>query len=528
MKEPDVPTAQPARVIVFDTTLRDGEQSPGATLTADEKLEVADALVALGIDVMEAGFPAASPGDFEAVRAIANRVKGVTVAGLARCNESDIERAAQAVRGAEAARIHTFIATSDIHLQHKLRMERQEVLDRVTHMVTFAKGFTADVEFSAEDATRTEWAFLAEVFGVAVAAGATTINVPDTVGYTSPIEYAALMEFLIAKVPGVEKAIISVHCHDDLGMATANTLAAVRAGARQVEVTMNGIGERAGNTSLEEVVMALATRGDQFGGGATRIRKERLVPTSRLVSTLTGVPVQPNKAIVGANAFAHEAGIHQDGMLKERTTYEIMNPTDVGWEGTRLVLGKHSGRAGFRNTLQEIGIRLYDAQVNEAYQRFLELADRKKAVTAADLVALVSDQLEVADDPLQLVRWNASIGSAGPASGSVVVTRDGQEIGGDGQGNGAVHALFQAIDAAIGIPCELEEYQVEAVTPGEDAQGQVRLRIRANGEVFTGHGLATDVIEASARAYLAALSNVIQREPTAMIPGPVSAVSRWT
>jgi 2-isopropylmalate synthase len=462
------------------------------------------------------------------VRTIANRVKGVTVAGLARCNESDIERAAQAVKGAESARIHTFIATSDIHLEHKLRMTRQEVLDRVARMVGFAKGFTDDIEFSAEDATRSDWAFLAQVFTAAIAAGATTINVPDTVGYTSPVEYAALMEYLTAHVDGVERAIISVHCHDDLGMATANTLAALRAGARQVEVTMNGIGERAGNTSLEEVVMALATRGDQFGHGWTRIKKERLVPTSRLVSMLTGVPVQPNKAIVGANAFAHEAGIHQDGMLKERTTYEIMNPTDVGWEGTRLVLGKHSGRAGFRNTLQEIGIRLDDAQLNEAYQRFLDLADRKKAVTAADLAALVSDQLAVAGDALQLVRWNASIGSGGSATASVVVSRAGADLSGDGQGNGAVNALFQAIDAAVNIECELEEYQVEAVTPGEDAQGQVRLRIRAGEQVYTGHGLATDVVEASARAYLAALSKVIEGEATAMIPGPVSAVSRWT
>jgi 2-isopropylmalate synthase len=291
---------------------------------------------------------------------------------------------------------------------------------------------------------------------------------------------------------------------------------------------MNGIGERAGNTSLEEVVMALATRGDQFGQGATRIRKERLVPVSRLVSTLTGVLVQPNKAIVGANAFAHEAGIHQDGMLKERSTYEIMNPTDVGWEGTRLVLGKHSGRAGFRNTLQEIGIRLDDEQLNAAYERFLVLADRKKSVTAADLAALVSDQLEAEGDRLHLVRWNASIGGNGPATASVVVARDGQEISGDGLGNGAVHALFQAIDAAIGIPCELEEYQVEAVTPGEDAQGQVRLRIRAGDGVYNGHGLATDVVEASARAYLAALSNVIEGEAAAIIPGPVSSVSRWT
>jgi 2-isopropylmalate synthase len=301
----------------------------------------------------------------------------------------------------------------------------------------------------------------------------------------------------------------------------------VAAGARQVEVTMNGIGERAGNTSLEEVVMALATRGDQFKG-TTNIRKERLVPTSRLVSALTGLPVQPNKAIVGANAFAHEAGIHQDGMLKERTTYEIMNPSDVGWEGTKLVLGKHSGRAGFRNTIQELGIRLDDEQLNEAYERFLVLADRKKDVTAADLAALVSDQLQVADDPIQLVRWNASIGSGGAATASAVVSREGVQHSGDGQGNGAVNALLQAIDAAIGIPCELEDYNVEAVTPGEDAQGQVRLRIRAGDQVYNGHGLATDVVEASARAYLAALSKVVQGQPASVVPGPTSSVSRWT
>jgi 2-isopropylmalate synthase len=520
-------SVSPPRVLVFDTTLRDGEQSPGATLTAEEKLVVADALAELGVDIMEAGFPAASPGDFEAVRAIAGRIKGVSVAGLARCNEHDIERAAMAVKGAEAPRIHTFIATSDIHLEYKLRMSREQVIERVDHMVKFAKGFTSDVEFSAEDATRSDWAYLSQVIATAIAAGATTVNIPDTVGYTTPDEYAALMEHLLTTVPNIDQAIISVHCHDDLGMATANTLAAVRAGARQVEVTMNGIGERAGNTSLEEVVMALATRSEQFRG-ATRIRKDRLVPTSRLVSTLTGVPVQPNKAIVGANAFAHEAGIHQDGMLKERTTYEIMNPTDVGWEGTKLVLGKHSGRAGFRSTLSDMGIRLDDEQMNEAYQRFLELADRKKHVTAADLEALVSNQLEGAQDSLQLVRWNASLGSGGPATGSVVVSWDGAEHTGDGQGNGAVDALFEAIDAAVGLTCELEEYHVEAVTPGEDAQGQVRLRVRVGDQVYTGHGLATDVIEASARAYLAAMSKVLQDKPTPMIPGPVSSVSRWS
>ena len=496
------------RIFIFDTTLRDGEQSPGATLTADEKLEVADALVDLGVDIIEAGFPAASPGDFEAVRSIAARVKGATVAGLARCHQNDIERAAQAVRGAEAPRIHTFIATSDIHLEHKLRTTRPELLERVDAMVRLAKSFTSDVEFSAEDATRSDWGFLVAVFNRAIAAGATTLNVPDTVGYTTPGEYAALMRHLREHLDGVERVVISVHCHDDLGMATANTLAAVEAGARQVEVTINGIGERAGNTALEEVVMGLATRGEQFGGGITRIRRERLVPTSRLVSGLTGVVVQPNKAIVGANAFAHEAGIHQDGVLKNRTTYEIMNPTDVGWEGTRLVLGKHSGRAGFRNTLQEIGLRLDDEQVNDAYQRFLELADRKKTVTAADLIALVSDQIVAEKAALQLVRWNASIGSGGAATASVVVAREGVEQSGNGQGNGAVNALFQAIDSAVGHTAELEDYEVEAVTPGDDAQGQVRVRVRDGDAVYTGTGLATDVVEASARAYLVALSKI--------------------
>lgn len=519
-------TSQDSRVIVFDTTLRDGEQSPGATLTADEKLEVADALVALKVDVIEAGFPAASPGDFEAVRAIASRVKGVTVAGLARANASDIERAANAVKPAEQARIHTFIATSDIHLKHKLRMSQADVLSRVGEMVAFAKGFVSDVEFSCEDATRTEWPFLVAVFQAAIEGGATTLNVPDTVGYTTPGEFVDLIAYLRANVRNIDDCIISVHCHDDLGMATANTLAAVGAGARQVEVTMNGIGERAGNTSLEEVVMALSTRSERYGGATTRIEKSRLVPTSRLVSSLTGVAVQANKAIVGANAFAHEAGIHQDGMLKERTTYEIMDPTDVGWEGTKLVLGKHSGRAGFRNALSELGIRLPEDQVLGVYHRFLELADRKKNVTGADLSALVSDELQTTGTTLHLARWNASIGSSCPATASVVIERDGQEFPGDAEGNGPVNALFQAIDAAVQVENELSYYHVEAVTPGEDAQGQVHVRIKVDGEIFTGHGLATDIVEASARAYLAALSQFVEHRPDTVLMG--SSTSRWS
>jgi 2-isopropylmalate synthase len=523
-KEPAVPAR---RIWVFDTTLRDGEQSPGATMTVEEKLEVADALVALGVDIIEAGFPAASPGDFEAVKLIAGRVKGAKVAGLARANRQDIEQCARAVEPAEHPRIHTFIATSDIHLKHKLRMSREEVLDRVSEMVAFARSFVEDVEFSAEDATRSDWDYLVEVFRRAIEAGATTINVPDTVGYTTPDEYAALITYLQQRIPGIDDVVISVHCHNDLGMGTANTLAAVRAGARQVEVTVNGIGERAGNTALEEVVMALATRADQFQGAYTNIRKERIVPTSRLVSGITGLQVQVNKAIVGANAFAHEAGIHQDGMLKERTTYEIMNPRDVGWEGTRLVVGKHSGRAGFRAALAELGIKLDDDQLQSAYQRFLELADKKKKVTAADLIALVKNQLDLDDDTFRLVQWRVDIASGEPASASVVLAHGEQQLVAEAEGNGPVDALFKAIDAATGIETELEYYHVEAVTPGEDAQGQVHVRVRAkDGELYTGHGLATDIVEASARAYLDALSKIELHQPSTVLAG--SAVSRWT
>ena len=514
------------RIWVFDTTLRDGEQSPGATMTVEEKLEVADALVALGVDIIEAGFPAASPGDFEAVRMIADRVRGAKVAGLARANRGDVERAAHAVERAESPRIHTFIATSDIHLDHKLRMTRDQVLERVSEMVTLARSFVEDVEFSAEDATRSDWDFLVEVFSRAVAAGATTLNVPDTVGYTTPGEYAALIEHLRVNVPGIDEAVISVHCHNDLGMATANTLAAIGAGARQIEVTVNGIGERAGNTALEEVVMALATRGKQYGGGFTKIRKERLVPTSRLVSTITGLQVQVNKAIVGGNAFAHEAGIHQDGMLKNRTTYEIMNPQDVGWEGTKLVVGKHSGRAGFRNALQELGLKLDDEQVQAAYLRFLELADRKKHVTAADLEALVNDQLESREDTVHLVQWRVDIQSGEPATATVVLDHGDRRVAGEGEGNGPVEAIFGAINAALGQTPTLEYFQIEAVTPHPDAQGQAHVRIRVGDNLYTGHGLATDVVEASARAYLGAISRVEQNRPSTVIAG--SSTSRWS
>jgi len=515
------------RIWVFDTTLRDGEQSPGATMTVDEKLEVSDALVALGVDIIEAGFPAASPGDFEAVQLISGRVKGAIIAGLCRANAGDIERAAAAIKGADSPRIHTFIATSDIHLKHKLRMSRQEVLDRVATTVALAKSFTSDVEFSAEDSTRTDHDFLVDVFSAAIKAGATTLNVPDTVGYTSPDEYRALMEYLQERVPGIDDVVISVHCHNDLGMATANTLAAIRAGARQIEVTVNGIGERAGNTALEEVVMALATRADQFNNAYTNIKSDRIVPTSRLVSSITGIAVQVNKAIVGANAFAHEAGIHQDGMLKERTTYEIMNPKDVGWEGTRLALGKHSGRAGFKNALNELGLRLDDEQFQAAFLRFIDLADRKKHVTSADLTALVASHIETKNDTYHLQQWKVDIASGEPASAQVVIGHNNERrVGESLEGNGPVDAIFRAIDAAVGVTTELEYYNVEAVTPGWDAQGQVHIRIKVDGQIYTGHGLATDIVEASARAYLAALSRVDSAQPSTVIAG--SSTSRWS
>ena len=515
------------RIWIFDTTLRDGEQSPGATMTVEEKLQMADALVDLGVDIIEAGFPAASPGDFEAVKLIAERVKGSTVAGLARANRNDIEQAAKAIRGAEAARIHTFIATSDIHLEHKLKMSRPQLIQRVAEMVAFAKSFTSDVEFSAEDATRSDWDFLVEVFTTAIEAGATTLNVPDTVGYTTPNEYANLITHLQEHVPGISEVAISVHCHNDLGMATANTLAAIGAGARQAEVTINGIGERAGNCALEEVVMALATRGDRFGGAYTSIRTGRIVPISRLLSGITGLDVQVNKAIVGENAFAHEAGIHQDGMLKNRTTYEIMNPEDVGWEGTKLVLGKHSGRAGFRNTLSDLGIKLDEDETQAAYEQFLELADKKKRVTAADLIALIRNQQQTKDDVYSLRQWRVDIASGEPASASVVLGHNDETIVGNAEGNGPVDAIMQAIDAAIGIVTSLEYYHVEAVTPGEDAQGQVHVRLKHEGAIYTGHGLATDVVEASARAYIDALSKIETGNQSTVLAGTTS-VSRWS
>src|SRR5437660_1849244 len=386
--------ADPAVVKIFDTTLRDGEQSPGATMTTEEKLMVAEQLVRLNVDIIEAGFPAASPGDLIAVKEIARRTRGVAIAGLARANISDIDAAWEAIREADRPVIHVFIATSEIHLKHKLKLSREEALQQVRAMVAYARNLCPAVEFSAEDATRSDWDYLCRVFEVAIKSGATTINIPDTVGYTMPHEYEMLFRYLRERVPGMEDVVMSAHCHNDLGMATANTLAAIKAGARQVEVTVNGIGERAGNTAMEEVVMALRTRPETFGRVDTRIRSQELLLASQLVSRLTSIPVQPNKAVVGANAFAHEAGIHQDGMLKHRLTYEIMTPQAVGWTDTKLVLGKHSGRHGLDARLRQLGHRLSAEQLKDAYKRFVTLADHKKHITDADLLYIVESSQE--------------------------------------------------------------------------------------------------------------------------------------
>jgi 2-isopropylmalate synthase len=384
----------PAVIRIFDTTLRDGEQSPGATMTTAEKIQVAEQLVRLNVDIIEAGFPAASPGDLAAVKEIARRTHGVAVAGLARANTSDIDAAWEAIREAERPVIHVFLATSEIHLKHKLKLDREEALHQVKHMVAYARNLCPTVEFSAEDATRSEWDYLCRVFEAAIKSGATTINVPDTVGYTLPHEYESLFRYLRERVPGIDEVVMSAHCHNDLGMATANTMAAIKAGARQVEVTINGLGERAGNTAMEEVVMALRTRPEAFGNVDTRIKTQELLPTSQLVSQLTGIHVQPNKAVVGANAFAHEAGIHQDGMLKNRLTYEIMTPQSVGWTDTKLVLGKHSGRHGLDARLRQLGHRLSAEQLKEAYRRFVAMADRQKHITDADLLYIVESGME--------------------------------------------------------------------------------------------------------------------------------------
>ncbi len=521
-------------VRIFDTTLRDGEQSPGATMTSAEKLEVARSLAMMGVDIIEAGFPAASPDDLEAVRRIAVEVGNPAVpesearvpiiAGLARANKSDIDKAWEAVQSAKHPRIHTFLATSPIHMKHKLKMDPEEVVQRVSEMVAYAKTFCDDVEFSPEDAGRSDPEFLYVVLGEAIKSGATTLNIPDTVGYTTPEEFYTLIDGIIKHTPGMRDGItISVHCHDDLGMATANTLAGIRAGARQAEVTMNGIGERAGNTSLEEVVMALKTRHPVFDL-ETGIQTKQISRVSKLVSNYTGIVVQPNKAIVGANAFAHEAGIHQDGMLKHQTTYEIMRPEDVGVNQTKLVLGKHSGRHALRTRLAELGHSLDEVELDKAFARFKELADRKKVIVDADLEAVIADEFYRPRDVYLLNDMQVTCGTMGMPTATVRLRGpDGVIHTQASVGTGPVDAVYKAVNAIVNVPCELLEFNVHAITEGIDALGEVTVRIQgANGHtsmdaqseahyprVYGGHGADTDIIVASAKAYINAVNKLI-------------------
>ncbi|MFZ1927444.1 MAG: 2-isopropylmalate synthase [Solirubrobacteraceae bacterium] len=500
------------RVRVFDTTLRDGEQSPGISLNKQEKLEIAQQLARLGVDVIEAGFPITSPGDFESVQAISREVEGPVICGLARTSKQDIDAAWEAVRDAERPRIHTFIATSDIHIERKLQTTRDDVKGQVRAAVAHAKSYTDDVEFSPEDGSRSDVQYMAEVIQIALDEGATTINVPDTVGYTMPDEYAAMFTELYRLVPGLRDVVVSVHCHDDLGLAVANSLAGVQAGCRQVECAINGIGERAGNASLEEIVMLLHTREPALGLWSG-IDTTEIARTSRLVSRLTGYPVQPNKAIVGRNAFAHEAGIHQDGVLKERATYEIMDATTVGLQSNAIVLGKHSGRHALSKALEEMGFKVDGQALNTAFKRFKEIADRKKQVTAMDLEALVTEELR-GDDvaAYALVDFEVAASSASPPMARVNVSvEDGAVKLGESSGDGPVDAIFKAINAATGVDAALREFRVDAVTEGQDALGEVSVVVEVEGQTGAGQGVSTDIIEAAARAYARALSIGVMR-----------------
>ena len=500
------------RVLIFDTTLRDGEQSPGASMNLSEKLQVAHALAELGVDVIEAGFPIASPGDFESVQAIAREVHGPIICGLARCNSDDIDRAAKALVDAPRPRIHVFLATSAIHREFKLKMAKEEIIRRAVEGVTRAKGHCEDVEFSPEDAARTELDFLAEVVERAIEAGATTLNIPDTVGYAVPSQYAGAIAYLKKHVRGIDKIVLSVHCHDDLGMAVANSLAAVLEGARQIECTINGLGERAGNCALEEVVMALVTRADYFGL-KTGINTRKLYPTSRLVSHVTGIVVQRNKAIVGQNAFSHEAGIHQDGMLKNSSTYEIMNPEDVGISRTELVLGKHSGRAALRQRVVDLGYHLNDEQLQRVFEGFKTLADRKKVIYDADIEALAETQIHSGPNLWTLEAVTCNAGSATIPSAVVALwNQDGTITREAALGDGPVDAVFKAIEHLTGIELTLTDYRIRSVSVGEDAQGEASVEVEYNGKNFSARAVSTDIIEASALAFLQVINRIAMRE----------------
>ncbi|MTI15541.1 2-isopropylmalate synthase [Sansalvadorimonas verongulae] len=493
------------RVVIFDTTLRDGEQSPGASMTRDEKLRIAKNLERLQVDVIEAGFAMASPGDFDSVHAIASTIKNSTVCSLSRALDSDIDRAAEALKPAESGRIHTFIATSPIHMKYKLQMEPEQVIEQAVHAVKRARNQCADVEFSCEDAGRSELDFLCRIIEKAIDAGAGTINIPDTVGYALPHEFGETIHQLLTRIPNADKAIFSVHCHNDLGLAVANSLAAVVNGARQVECTVNGLGERAGNASLEEFVMGLRTRKDSLQLD-TRIASEHIVPTSRLVSSITGFPVQPNKAIVGANAFAHESGIHQDGVLKHRETYEIMNAEDVGWNTNKMVLGKLSGRNAFKTRMEELGISFETPEhLNDTFKRFKKLADKKRDIYDADLQALVTEARNIEEVfKLEAMTIHSQMGGTPEAHITLLVNGESNDI--ISTGDGAVDAAFKAIEGIACSGAQLELYSVNAITSGTDSQGKVTVRLARKGRIVNGNGSDTDVIVASAKAYVHALN----------------------
>ena len=497
------------QLIIFDTTLRDGEQSPGASMTKDEKVRIAKSLERMRVDIIEAGFPVASVGDFEAVQAVANTVKDSRVCGLARALDADIDRAGEALKGANASRIHTFIATSPIHMKMKLRMTPDQVVENAVKAVKRARQYTDDVEFSPEDAGRSDLDFLCRVLEAVIDAGARTLNIPDTVGYNLPSQFGDLIKNLRERIPNSDKAIFSVHCHNDLGLAVANSLSAVMNGARQVECTINGLGERAGNASLEEVVMAVRTRQDVFQCD-TRIDTTQILSASRLVSGVTGFVVQPNKAIVGANAFAHESGIHQDGVLKNRETYEIMRAEDVGWNTNRMVLGKHSGRNAFRSRLQELGIELEsEAELNAAFTRFKELADKKHEVFDEDIQALVSDTLAEDNERIRLIALKVCSETGETPTATVTLELDGKELQTQMSGGGPVDAVFKAVESIVQSRTELQLYSVNNITSGTDSQGEVSVRLEKGGRIVSGQGADTDIVIASAKAYINALNKIL-------------------
>jgi 2-isopropylmalate synthase len=499
------------RIRIFDTTLRDGEQAPGCSMTLSEKLRVAKALSELNVDIIEAGFPAASPGDFESVKAIADSNFGPTICGLARCNAGDIEKVYEAVKGADSHRIHVFVATSAIHREHKLKMAKEEIIKSAVGAIRLARELVDDVEFSPEDASRTELSYLAEVVAAAIEAGATTVNIPDTVGYTVPAEFDKLFRYLKEHVPNIDDITLSVHCHNDLGMAVANSLAAVSAGARQVECTINGIGERAGNCSLEEVVMALKTRAEFFGLD-TGIDTTRLYPTSRLVSSITGMHPPRNKAIVGENAFAHEAGIHQHGMLQHASTYEIMRPEDVGISKSNLVLGKHSGRHAFRDRLVDLGFELDEFETNRAFQEFKKLADKKKDIYDGDIEAIVMNAGGESSGPWTLKSLEVQTHTDQPATAAItLIGEDGEEVSDSAHGDGPVAAAVQALEQVTGIELVLRNFELHSASIGEDAQGEVTVTVEYDGQSFRGHGANVDIVEAGTRACLEVMNRILRR-----------------